>query len=90
MIAPVSLSDSMRMAAQPADLKQVSQAFEAIFLRRILASARATQFDDSGLFSGEAMRTFRQMQDDQFAEIAAGQGGFGLAKMIEAQLGGTR
>ena len=39
-----------------------------------------------GLFDSEAMQTFRQMQDEQFADIASRTGAFGIAAAIEAQL----
>ena len=32
------------------------------------------------------MDTFRQMQDERFADIAAQRGAFGIAKALEAQL----
>jgi flagellar protein FlgJ len=68
-------------------LAGVAKQFEAIFVRQMLASARQTNFaGEDGLFSGQGMETFRQMQDERFADIAADTGAFGLAKMIEAQL----
>lgn len=67
------------------DLAKAAKQFEAIFVRRMLSAARATSFDD-GLFSSQAMGTFRQMQDERFADIASDRGAFGLAKMIEAHL----
>jgi flagellar protein FlgJ len=68
-------------------LAAVAKQFEAIFLRQMLASARKTDFSGGdGLFSSEAMGTFRQMQDERFADIASDTGAFGLAKMIEAHL----
>jgi flagellar protein FlgJ len=68
-------------------LAGVAKQFEAIFLRQMLASARKTDFEgENGLFSGQGMDTFRQMQDERFADIASGTGAFGLAKMIEAHL----
>ena len=67
-------------------LSGVAKQFEAIFLRQMLASARNANFGES-LFSGsQAMGTFRQMQDENFADIAADTGAFGLAKMIETHL----
>ena len=51
----------------------------------MLSAARKTSFDD-GLFDSEALGTFRQMQDERFAEIAAQSGVLGLASIIEAQL----
>jgi flagellar protein FlgJ len=69
-------------------LAGAARQFEAIFVRQMLASARKTNLaGEDGLFSsGQAMQTFEQMQDERFADIAAGTGAFGLAKMIEAQL----
>jgi flagellar protein FlgJ len=68
-------------------LAGVAKQFEAIFLRQMLASARKTDLaGDDGIFSSEAMGTFRQMQDERYADIASDTGAFGLAKMIEAQL----
>ena len=66
---------------------EVAKQFEAILLRQMLADARKTDFGGNALFGkDQGMSTFRQMQDDRFADIAAQQGSFGLAKMIEAQL----
>ena len=49
----------------------VAKQFEAIFVRQMLASARQTSFaGQDSLFSSEAMGTFRQMQDERFADIA--------------------
>jgi flagellar protein FlgJ len=66
-------------------LAKVARQFEAIFVRQMLKSARAANFGD-GLFSDKGLQTFREMQDDRFAQIAADKGSFGLGKMIEKQL----
>jgi flagellar protein FlgJ len=66
-------------------LAKAAKQFEAIFLRQMLASARKADFGEP-LIGGQAMDTFRTMQDDHFADIAAGSGAFGLAAQIEAQL----
>ena len=66
-------------------LAGAAKAFEAIFVRQILAAARQTDFGGD-LFGGQSLDTFRQMQDDRFADIASQSGAFGIAKMIEAQL----
>lgn len=74
--------------AQGSEREQLAAAakqFEAIFLRQMLASARKADFGEP-LLGGQAMDTFRTMQDDNFADIAAGSGAFGLAAQIEAQL----
>ena len=71
---------------QSAQLAEVSQQFEAIFVRQMLAEARKSHFGGEDLLGGQGMDTFRQMQDERFAQIAAERGSFGLARMIAAQL----
>lgn len=86
MIAP-TINSALLRANQPEreQLTAASQAFEAIFVRQMLSAARKADFG-APLLGGQAMDTFRQMQDDRFADIAAERGAFGLAKIIEAQL----
>lgn len=67
-------------------LHATAKQFEAIFVRQMLAAARKNNFDEGGLFDSQAMDTFRQMQDEKFADAAAETGAFGLASIIEAQL----
>lgn len=74
-------------ASERAELRQAAEAFEAIFLRQILASARASSWADSeGPFSGSGLTQFTAMRDEHFAELASKGGGLGLADQIEAQL----
>ena len=68
-----------------AKLNVAAKQFEAIFIRQMLSAARQTDFG-GGLFDSEALGTFRQMQDEKFADIAAQTGAFGIARQIEAQL----
>ncbi|MFA7587227.1 MAG: rod-binding protein [Novosphingobium sp.] len=86
-IAPLPASSAAKAAAAPQreDLRKAARQFEAIFVRQMLAEARKSSFDN-GLFSGEGLDTFRQMQDERFADIAAERGAFGMARLIEAQL----
>lgn len=85
--APLSASGPAVNPAsdQRTKLKQAATAFEAIFVRQMLASANKASFGDT-LFGSEAQDTFRQMQDERFADIAAQHGTLGLAAQIEAQL----
>ena len=82
-----STTDSVASAAKTGreKLAAVAKQFEAVFLRQMLAAARKTDFGDS-LFSGQAMDTFNQMQDERFADIASKTGAFGLGKRIEAHM----
>ncbi len=68
------------------DLREAAQAFEAIFLRQLLASARASDFGGNELFGGPGLEQFTAMRDEHFADIASTQGTFGLAEAIERQL----
>lgn len=68
------------------DLKKAAQAFEAIFVRQILASARATDFGGDDIFGGPGLEQFEAMRDEHIAEISSTSGAFGLAAAIEAQL----
>lgn len=70
-------------------LADAAKSFEAIFIRQMLGAARKASFGE-GLFGGQAMQTFRQMQDEKFADIAAERGAFGMARLIEAQLSPSR
>ncbi len=73
------------ITGERAKLTAAAKQFEAIFIRQMLSAARQTDFD-GGLFDSEALGTFRQMQDERFADIASQTGAFGIAKQIEAQL----
>ncbi len=80
-----ALSLTPKASTNQEELHQAAQAFEAIFVRQMLSSARAASFGE-GLFSSQATQTFQQMQDERFAEIASQSGALGFAKVIEAQL----
>ena len=67
-------------------LAAAARQFEAIFLRQMLAAARKADFGGEKLLGGQGLDTFRTMQDEHFADVAAGTGAFGLAAMIEKQL----
>lgn len=68
------------------DLREAAQQFEAIFIRQLLASARASNPGGNELFGGPGLEQFTAMRDEHFADIAAQQGTFGLAEAIERQL----
>ena len=92
LAAPTAISGSLAAAhgsepanAERAKLSGAAKQFEAIFVRQMLAAARKTSFGDDN-FGGKSVETFRQMQDERFAEIAAESGTFGIAKFVEAQL----
>ena len=82
-----SAATAAAAGASPTDprLAKVARQFEALFVRQMLAAAHKANFGDS-LFSSQASDTFRDMQDQKFADLAAQKGSFGMAKMIERQV----
>lgn len=66
-------------------LAVAAKQFEAIFIRQVLAAARQAGLGES-LLGGKGIETFRQMQDENFADLAAERGAFGIAAAIERQL----
>ena len=80
-----TLSLGSKVPTDREKLASAAKQFEAIFVRQMLASARAVDFGGEGVF-GEMDQTFVQMRDERFADIASKSGGLGFGKMIEAQL----
>ena len=68
-----------------AALRTAARQFEAIFVRQMLAAARATKLGD-GVGDSAATEQFRSLQDEHFAQIAADRGMLGLGDAIERQL----
>lgn len=86
--ASTALGSTAPTAASPTDAKQVhevAQQFEAIFLRQMLAEARKSNMGDT-LFSNQGTDTFREMQEQTFAQMMTKRGGLGFARMIEKSL----
>lgn len=69
------------------DLKAAAQGFEAIFLREIIGAMRKGKLADD-IFGSSATDNFREMADARTADEMAKLGHFGIAGMIEMQLGG--
>ena len=67
-------------------LSAVSKQFEAVFVREMLSAARKADFGGDDLFGSQALDTFRQMQDEHFADVAVQTGALGFATIIEAQM----
>ena len=71
--------------ATPADIHAAAQKFEAMLVRQVLSAARKTDFGNT-LLTNEGTKTFREVQDSNYADTTAQQGKLGFAKLIEAQL----
>jgi flagellar protein FlgJ len=86
VIGPVVSSGSPALSPERAALREAAEGFEAIMLRKLLASARASSFAEETPLTGGGMKQFQTMRDEHFADIAAMSGAFGFARSIEAQL----
>ena len=69
-----------------ARLHQAAQAFEAIFVRQMLSTARQSSFGDTLWGDDKGQDTFTAMRDERFADITAQSGALGLAKQVERDL----
>ncbi|WP_143736688.1 flagellar biosynthesis protein FlgJ [Erythrobacter dokdonensis] len=74
------------LSPERAELRQAAEGFEAIMIRKMLASARAASLAAETPLTGGGMQQFQTMRDEHFADIAAASGAFGFARSIEAQL----
>jgi peptidoglycan hydrolase FlgJ len=83
MIKPVALS-----SISPPDqaLRKATQGFEAVFLREIIGSMRKGKLAEE-MFGSSATENFRELADARTAESIAKLGQFGIANMVEKQLG---
>jgi flagellar protein FlgJ len=86
VIGPVVSSGSPALSPERAALRAAAEGFEAIMLRKLLASARASSFAEETPLTGDGMQQFQTMRDEHFADLAAKSGAFGFARSIEAQL----
>ena len=68
------------------DLRKAAEGFEAIMIRRMLETARASSFAEETPLTGGGLKQFEKMRDEHVAEIASGSGAFGFARSIEEQL----
>lgn len=87
MITPANLPTAPEpLSPERLALREAAQGFEAIMVRKMLEAARASSFAEETPLTGGGLKQFRQMQDENFADIAAQTGTLGFARSIEEQL----
>jgi len=74
------------LSPQRLELRKAAEGFEAIMVRKMLETARASSFAEDAPLTGSGMDRWMEMRDERFAEIAAQSGAFGFARSIEEQL----
>jgi flagellar protein FlgJ len=89
MIARVSAS-APAGASAPVDpeLRKAAVAFEALLLRQLIGTMRKGSFGED-IFGSSASATYREMADARTADALAQRGAFGIAALIERQIGAT-
>ncbi|BDI60097.1 rod-binding protein [Qipengyuania nanhaisediminis] len=90
MIGPASplagASSAGELSPERRALREAAEGFEAIMVRKLLASARSAHQSEDTPLTGGGLGQFQQMRDEQFADIAANSGALGFARSIEEQL----
>ncbi|QIQ87146.1 rod-binding protein [Erythrobacter sp.] len=86
MIPPVSPLSPATLSPERRELREAAQGFEAIMVRRMLASARAASFAEDTPLTGGGMEQFTAMRDEHLAEIVSKSGALGFARSIEERL----
>jgi len=69
-----------------AELRTAAQRFEAVFLREMIGSMRKGKLADD-VFGSSSGDNFREMADANTADAMAKMGAFGIAQLVEKQLG---
>jgi peptidoglycan hydrolase FlgJ len=88
LTSPSSASGARPAAGADAKaaLSKAAEAFEAVILRQMLASARQSKLADD-VFGSGASDNFREMADARLADSLAALKQFGIASLLEQQLG---
>lgn len=97
MTGPLSSAPGVTTAGAPgaakadaaAQLTKAAEAFEAVILRQMLAAARQAKLADDVFGSGPT-DNFREMADARLADSLASLKQFGIAALLEKQLGGNK
>ncbi len=91
-ILPTSSSTGSAIAStspaadkRQAKIQSMAADFEAIFVRQMLATMRTSSLGE-GLFDGQGLEQFRDMQDAKIAESMADKGVFGIAQLLTRHL----
>lgn len=92
-VKPVASAPLVRTSvptpARDPELRKAAEAFEAVILRQMLATMRKAKLGDDIMGSG-ATDNFREMADARLADNIAGLRQFGIANLVEKQLGAKK
>ncbi len=74
------------LSTERMELREAAEGFEAIMIRKLLESARASSFAEDTPLTGGGKQQFEKMLDEHYADTASQSGAFGFARSIEEQL----
>ena len=77
---------SASISTERLELREAAEGFEAIMIRKMLESARASSFAEDTPLTGGGKPQFEKMLDELYADTASQSGAFGFARSIEEQL----
>ena len=86
MTAPVASTTGATALSPDVKLRKAAQAFEAVFLRQILGSARSSSLGE-GLFDSDKTDQFRELSDAKLADTMAEGGALHVADLLVRKLG---
>ncbi len=72
---------------QRAKIQKVAQEFESLFTSMMLRSMRKTIGENPLMPESLGDKIYTEMLDDEYTKISSKQGSFGLAKLVERELG---
>jgi len=73
----------------PEALHQAAQDFEALFIHMMMKAGREGLGEGGIVPQGSGEKFFADALDQEIGRLAAGQGGFGIARQLEAQWKGA-
>ena len=88
-IDPLLAANLTKTPDTNADLREVAEQFEAIFINQFLAQSRKTKLADD-LFGNKGTETYTSLLDQERAQQLANSVDLGIADALVRQLGGNR
>lgn len=82
---PTAISSKQSTPDVKDEAEKMAADFEAIFARQMLSAMRTSSLGE-GLFEGQGMEQFRDMQDSMLAENMANKGIFGIANLLTSHV----
>ena len=79
---------SLKPLDRNAELREVAEQFEAIFLNEFIKQARKAKLADD-ILGSDAQDTYQEMMDRELSTQLAGRVNLGIAEALVRQLGGT-